>query len=123
MKLIIAGSRDIHLTEETIKELMEVSGLDYRDITEVVSGRCRGMDLCGEEFAEYIQVPVQPFPYKKELGKAGGPVRNREMAEYADALFIVHNGGNGSTSMMREMAKYLKKPIYEIKLKNYKGIK
>ena len=50
-------------------------------------------------------------------GKAAGPIRNRKMAEYGDALLLIWDGtSKGSSNMKIEMEKR-NKPIYEIIIK------
>ncbi len=99
MKLIIAGGRTYHLT------FQDTALLNDLDITEVVSGGASGADLGGEKYAEMRMVPVIHFPADWNThGKAAGPIRNREMAEYADAVALFP-GGRGTESMRREAIK------------------
>jgi hypothetical protein len=100
MKVIIAGSRtikDARLVEDAIR----LSGFH---ITEVVSGKCPdGVDKLGEDWADANRIPVKPFPADwNKLGNAAGPIRNEQMAKYADALVCVWDGvSRGSRSMIR----------------------
>ncbi len=94
MKVIIAGSRritDPHLVAWAMDRAIE-HGLV---VTEVVSGKePHGVDRLGELWADAQGVPVRPFPAKWDaFGPRGsparrraGPVRNEEMACYAEAL-------------------------------------
>lgn len=99
MKTIIAGSRtitDYALVEQAVIE----SGFS---ISEVVSGKePKGVDCLGELWAHYNHVPVKPFSADwRTHGLAAGPIRNREMAEYAEALILVWDGqSKGSRSML-----------------------
>ena len=103
MRVIIAGSREIDDCEY-VKEQIEASGFD---ITEVVSGKCRGVDKCGELWAKKNNIPVEPFPFVKGMGKAGGPLRNLQMAQYADALILIWDGtSKGSFNMLQNAAKH-----------------
>lgn len=116
MRVIIAGGRDIcdvHLVLEAIKE----SGwAPY--ISVVVSGGARGVDECGKELGDSYGVPVRTFPAAwKKFGPKAGPMRNREMAEYADRLIAVWDGeSKGTRNMIEEMDK-LKKPVFVFKVK------
>lgn len=110
MKVIIAGSRsiaDYALVEEAILE-------SPFWITEVVSGAARGVDLIGEEWADNTLTPVKRFPADwNRLGKSAGMVRNREMAEYADALIAVWDGTSyGTRHMIAYMRKAENKPVF-----------
>ena len=117
MKLIIAGGRDLNVSHHFIEDAYNYhfpvkEYLDYPK--EIVSGKSGGIDTCGEEWANVISVKVIPFPYLSEYGKAGGPIRNRKMAKYADALLLIWDGkSKGSAAMKKEMEK-LEKPIYEV---------
>lgn len=111
MKLIIAGDRaitDIALVEAAIEE----SG--WRDeITEVVSGKAKGVDTLGEQWAEANGVPVKPFPARWDVyGKAAGPIRNGQMAEYGDRLIALPTASSkGTPNMIRQMTAQ-HKPVY-----------
>ena len=102
MKTIIAGGRDIddfNLVKEAVKE----SGFE---ITEVVSGKAAGADTLGEQWAEKNGVPVKEFPADWELhGKSAGPIRNREMVQYAEALIALWDGQSRGTSNMIQNAR------------------
>lgn len=98
MKVIIAGGRDYNFKQS------DFGLLDYIftkwQISEVVSGGAKGMDLGGEVWAENKKIPVKKFPADWNLyGKAAGPIRNAEMAAYADGV-ILFPGGKGSKNML-----------------------
>lgn len=107
MKLIICGGRDYHLTEFDRGVL---TGLDLALlITEVVSGGCAGADLDGEAWAKEFDIPVKQFlPDWVGKKKSAGPLRNREMAEYADACIAFPGGGGTADMVKRAEAKGLK---------------
>lgn len=102
MRTIIAGSRqiqDISFVMDAIRE----SGFQ---IDEVVSGGARGVDSLGEKWANRNSVPVRVFPADWNAhGKAAGPIRNTEMANYADALIAIWDGESRGTSHMIRTAK------------------
>jgi len=101
MKTIIAGSRDCFDTNAVDRAVLG-SGFD---ITEIVSGGCRGADQSGELFAERNGIPVKRFPYLGQYGRAGGPIRNDQMARYADALIAIWDGRSRGTKNMIDLAK------------------
>lgn len=126
MKLIIAGSRDIsdiHHVSDAFFKYFE----NYRlpsIFTEIVSGGARGADALGEYFAEAHGIPVKKFPADWDKhGKAAGFIRNKEMAEYADALLLLWDGkSKGSENMLLEAARRgLRIYVYIVKtgLKNF----
>jgi hypothetical protein len=109
MKVIIAGSRDVH-TYSLVTEAVRRSGFA---IDEVVSGMALGVDQVGCNWAQNNDKPIKEFPADwKSHGKAAGPIRNRKMAEYADAAIVVWDGeSRGTRNMIDEMIK-AKKPYY-----------
>lgn len=108
MKVIIAGPRSLDLDYDTITKAVDASGFD---IAEVVTGGARGVDYSARRWAiRYNFALRQFFPDWKaaeEMGnrRAAGPIRNRKMAEYADALIIIRPKGKtsrGTESMLSE---------------------
>src|SRR5690606_17166906 len=98
MKTIIAGTRtldDASLVDNAVREC-------GWSISEVVSGCCRGVDALGSQWADRNSVPVVLFPADWDsFGTRAGPLRNREMARYADALILIWDGkSKGSSSML-----------------------
>lgn len=103
MKTIIAGSRTIE-DKEALEKTIQQAGWD---ITEVVSGTCRGVDVMGEEWGRENNVPVKPFPADwLTYGRTAGELRNRDMANYADGLILLWDGKSpGASCMLREANK------------------
>lgn len=96
MKLIIAGGRDYKLTAGDWERLGKIQ------ISEIVSGCAAGADKGGEYYADQHGLPVSRFPADWDMhGKAAGPIRNRQMAEYADGVALF-KGGRGTSSMRKE---------------------
>jgi YspA, cpYpsA-related SLOG family len=114
MKLIVAGKRDFDPTK--ISELISWY-IKYKKLmpVEIVSGTATGVDAAGELYAYENSLPIKKFTPEWEIyGKAAGPIRNKEMAEYADAVLLIWDGRSpGSRSMRQEMEK-INKTIYEI---------
>jgi len=125
MKLIIAGGR--HKDYLTLKELNEFCfnlfnylRINNLQLTEIVSGACGipvsgeiydscclhdfadGVDGIGERLAVILGVNINRFPADwHRHGKSAGPIRNKQMAEYADAL-AVFPGGKGTANMVKQ---------------------
>lgn len=107
MKLIIAGGRDYILDGqiEDFDRFMQSIVDQLGAVTEVVSGGEKGADSVGMDWASRKGIPVRVFaPDWNSHGRAAGPIRNRQMAEYADAL-VCFPGGRGTASMIREAQK------------------
>ena len=103
MKVIIAGGRDFDnynlLREVCIREL---GNLDI----EIVCGGARGADRLGEVFAIEMGYPITYFKADwKTNGRSAGPIRNKQMAEYADTLFAFWDGKSRGTKNMIDLAK------------------
>jgi hypothetical protein len=107
MKIIVAGSRSIE-SLGVVTRAIEESGFK---ITEIVSGHAKGVDRLGEQYALMRGIPTKIFPANWDKhGKAAGPMRNREMADYADAAIVVWDGVSvGTKHMIYEMNKRGKK--------------
>lgn len=116
MKLIIAGSRNVPETDEMIDRLenfLFTFAMNSGNISEVVSGCASGGDTLGELWAERNNIPIKKFPANwKKYGRAAGPIRNKEMGNYADMAAVVWDGeSNGSRHMINYMKK-LNKPCH-----------
>lgn len=110
MRTIIAGSRDI--TDQRTVDIAIANS--HFAITELVSGGARGVDRCGERYAEMRGIPVKQFlaDWNGPLGKGAGHARNREMAAYADALIAIWDGKSPGTKSMIEYARQKKLHVH-----------
>lgn len=109
MKTIIAGGRDYKATLEDFKFLDSI-----RDtITEVVEGGATGADRAGRLWAQKRNIPVKTFEADWFThGRAAGPIRNEQMAKYAEkGQCILFPGGTGTQSMYNMASKYKLKII------------
>ena len=112
MKCIIAGSRTINDYDVLLKAIAD-SGFE-NEITEVVCGCATGVDSMGARWAMSKGIPIMPFyPNWREYGQKAGPIRNEEMAKYADALILVWHGDSRGSLSMRNIATRYKLRIYE----------
>ncbi len=92
-KLIIAGSRD--MPYRFLPDLMElcdqwvkINGLP----SHVLSGACpTGVDAMGEIWAYQNDIEVLYYPYAKNLGKAGGPIRNSRMVRDCGGAVVMYS--------------------------------
>ena len=105
LSVIVAGSRSIldclspAGQRRIVAEAIDESGFP---VAEVVSGTARGVDQLGEDWADEHGIPVERFPADWDThGRSAGPIRNEEMAEYADALVAIHvNDSRGTADMI-----------------------
>ena len=104
MITIIAGSRNFNDPALMDNNLDEVEEYGWR-ISQVVSGSARGADRLGEEWADINEIPLTLFPAKwEEHGKSAGYIRNKEMAEYAEALVAFWDRKSKGTKHMIDLA-------------------
>jgi hypothetical protein len=109
MKVIIAGGRTITDYNLVLSAVAE-SGFT---ITEVVSGMAPGVDTLAIQYATEHNLPLAEFwadwnTYKR----AAGPIRNRQMAEYGEALIAIWDGESRGTKNMIETAAKKNLQIY-----------
>lgn len=101
MKTIIAGGRNIH----DYSLLLSTIGEANFTITEVVSGMATGVDTLAVQYATEHNLPLQQFWAEWGFyGRSAGPIRNRKMAEYGEALIAIWDGESRGTKNMIEEA-------------------
>jgi len=103
IKVIIAGGRNFDDYDKLCRVCDDFLK-NYCNI-EIVSGACKGADLLGEQYAKEKGHKLTQFPANwKRYGKAAGPKRNQEMANYADALIAFWDGRSNGTKNMIDLA-------------------
>ena len=108
MRLIIAGSRTLSVPPETIDSHVRLLESWGDTVTTVLCGMAKGIDLCGLAWAESHGILVERYPADWNThGKAAGPIRNRQMAENADALLLIWDGkSRGSANMLKQAEEF-----------------
>lgn len=116
VRVIIAGSRSIDdyaLTDAAMAQM--AAGGPNRGRYEIVAGGADGVDQHAKKWAERYECeftefdPSRPdntrtdYSWEKH-GKKAGPLRNQEMAEYADMLVAVWDGESSGTRDMIDRA-------------------
>jgi hypothetical protein len=121
MKLIIAGSRTLTPSYSFIMNsinMLDICGDGRGPITEEVCGQADGVDNEGQHWASHYGVPCKLFPADwKKHGKSAGVIRNKQMAEYADALLLIWDGESKGSANMRSQMYAIGKPVYEVILR------
>lgn len=104
MKVIIAGGRNFD-DYELLRVVCNAVLATAKDI-EIVSGGASGADALGERYAAEMGYPLKRFPADWNThGKAAGPIRNKQMAEYANGLIAFWDSSSRGTKHMIETAK------------------
>ena len=123
-KVIICGSRIIS-DKKYIFEALDNLLKDYEDV-EIISGHARGVDTIAEVYAKERAIPLKVFSADwKQYGRAAGPIRNKEMLQYAmsaEPLVISFwDGKSQGTKNMMLLA--LKSGITVLDFQGYKGFR
>lgn len=101
MRVIIAGGRDYHNYDTLLEAIKECQF----PIATVVCGGAKGVDSLGERYGQEMNLQIAYFFPNWDLhGRAAGPIRNRQMAENADALIALWDGKSRGTKNMIETA-------------------
>lgn len=114
-RIVIAGSRefeDYALLEQTLDHILD----EQTDSIELVSGHAKGADLLPERYAKENGLPIHIIkPDWKAYGRAAGPIRNRQMLDYAmdeSPLVVAFWGGKSKgTKNTIDTAKSLGIPV------------
>lgn len=104
-KVIVAGSRTFN-DYGLLKRKLDFALRNKADegIT-IVSGAARGADKLGERYAKELGYEIDSYPAKwDEYGKSAGYIRNKEMAQNADALMAFWDGKSRGTKHMIDLA-------------------
>lgn len=119
MKLLIAGSRTIEISNSELSLLIHKYDLME---TEIVSGGAIGIDTCAINWAKEVGIQHTIFyPGWKQHGKFyAAYVRNNKMANYADILLAIWDGKSRGTKHMIDAMRELGKPVYVEILKDKK---
>lgn len=106
-KVIIAGGRDFgnyELLKEKCDYYLQHKLREGRVV--IISGHASGADSLGERYAQERGLECEQYPADwKTHGKAAGPIRNKVMAEVADALIAFWDGQSRGTANMINLAK------------------
>lgn len=93
MKVIIAGSRTITDFSLVEKAILRFDLTIKEEITEIICGGARGIDILGRNWAQLAKVPIKMFPPDWDVyGKSAGFKRNKEMVKYANAAIVIWDG-------------------------------
>ena len=118
MKLIIAGSRGVHLNEQTLTNLVATLP-SSQEIAEIVSGGAPGIDSLAIKCFTNSKYKLTVMNANWDLyGKVAGFIRNKQMADYADALLAIWDGSSPGTKHMINTAQEngLKIKVIEVEL-------
>ena len=120
-RVIIAGSRTCRpylfgLLEEKLDKILQKKSITHEIV--IVSGKARGADALGEQYAASRFYNVEQYPADwDQYGRRAGYIRNAEMATDADALVALWDGESRGTKHMIAIAKQMGLPTRIINFK------
>lgn len=102
MKTIIAGFRGCTKFSVLWRALDNCSW----NPTSIVSGRAKGADTLGEQYARDCDLPIEYYvPDWEKYGRSAGMIRNLEMARNAEACIVLWDGYSKGSANMIETAR------------------
>ena len=109
VRIIVCGSRtfnDKALFDTKMDEILH----SYLPDIEIISGRARGADTFGEQYAKTHNIPLVMFPAQWNIyGKSAGYRRNAQMLDYAKqgtpVVIAFWDGTSRGTKNMIDTAK------------------
>lgn len=106
MKVIVCGGRDFTDYGGMERHLdFYLQNMDKKTL-EICEGECEGADSLAKEYAELKGYKVKEFPADwAKYGNAAGPIRNTEMAAYAELCIAFWDGKSKGTRDMLKKAK------------------
>lgn len=116
-KLIVAGGRDFNDYTVLSREIEQLANTTYANHeVSIVCGMARGADALGLRFAIEHQVFFYEFPADwTRYGNRAGPIRNRQMGDFADGLLAFWDGQSKGTHNMIDYMQRLKKPVHIVR--------
>lgn len=117
LRIIVTGGRHAYnpsIVHDWLDQLLENIHREIGDTLHnllVAQGGATGVDKFVRDWCMKRGVDFVNYPYPKQYGRAGGPIRNREMAIKHRPYFVVaFPGGKGTRSMMT-IARELNIPV------------
>ena len=101
MKVIVTGGRNYDKKDKVYQILDELNP----DI--VVHGDCSGADYLSSMWVKDRNKTEIKYPYLSQYGRAGGPIRNKQMCEEnLDSILVAFPGGNGTLNCISQAQKF-----------------
>lgn len=101
MRVVVTGGRHYQDRARVFKTLDELHA--KRRITRLAEGGATGADMLARLWARGRNVEeMMTYPYEREIGLAGGPIRNARMLDTEKPdLVVAFPGGSGTLSCTR----------------------
>ena len=122
LKLILAGGRDYNdwvFFKAKVSNLISNYSLDN---IEIISGCASGADSLAIRYAKEHNISLVEFPADwKNNGRAAGPIRNKNMSDYGNALIAFWDGNSRGTKNMIKVAKDNNLAVRVVKIDSFKS--
>lgn len=118
VKVLVTGPRDFKDEEFVWKQLDWI--LAHRPFTYLIHGGAKGVDTFAENWlmdrSETVYPPLRSivYPYPRGLGKAGGPIRNRDMLNEKPSFIVAFKYGRDWTRGTGNMVEQARAAGYEV---------
>lgn len=104
MKIAVIGSRNL-----TVNDLGKYL---TEDVTEIVSGGAKGIDLCAREYARVNKIKLTEFlPEYEKYGRGAPLKRNLQIIDYADLILAFWDGKSKGTKYVIDNCKKRNKKV------------
>ncbi|MGN0447053.1 MAG: SLOG family protein [Acutalibacteraceae bacterium] len=104
MKIAVIGSRNL-----TVNDLGKYL---TEDVTEIVSGGAKGVDLCAREYARVNKIKLTEFlPEYEKYGRGAPLKRNLQIIDYADLILAFWDGKSKGTKYVIDNCKKRNKKV------------
>jgi hypothetical protein len=114
-RVIVAGGRDFNNYNLLCEKLNALLANRTEEVV-IVSGMAKGADYLGAMYAQNKNIVVSYFPALWQVhGNQAGFIRNKEMANNADACVCFWDGKSTGTKDMIETAENMKLSLRVIK--------
>lgn len=114
IRIIVAGTRtfsDYELLRNKLDDFIsELKQKHPNKQIVIITGAAKGADQLGSFYARSHNIPIKEFPADwTTYGKAAGPIRNKQMLDYAlheiPELIVFWDGKSRGTKSMMNIAK------------------
>ena len=101
MRVLVCGGRDyrdVVTVGAVLGGIHRSGGIDV-----IIEGGATGADDLARRYAEWQGIQLETYPADWSLGKAAGPIRNRQMIEEGRPdLVVAFPGGAGTPNMVKQ---------------------
>jgi len=120
MKTIIAGSRNLGETTESISNIIDtiIKKTDYKILT-ILSGASGQVDNLAIDYAIKNNIEWYQYPADwNSFNRAAGPIRNLQMVNNADMLILIWDGQSKGSLDVKTKAEKKGLIIQEVRIEN-----